>query len=307
MATQLSIAGTSATEKPIKIDDLRARKTDELIIAMVGPVGSGCSISAGILRDLLSHDYGYDDVVYHRVSDLIKKSAGLVGMSYFDAVVGEKRVELLQDIGNKLREKFLDDYLAAKVIETIALHRLEKGGLKQSQGGTLVPEPLRHAHLIDSIKNPAELALLREVYGNMLWVIGVFAPEDTRKDRLKNLEGWDETRISELLDKDSKQEWHYGQGVRDTFFQADFFVRNDGENDEKLKQTLSRCLEIIFGFPVHTPTRDESSMYTAYSAAAQSACLSRQVGASIVSLSGELIGVGWNDVPRFGGGAVWPG
>ena len=30
--------------------------------------------------------------------------------------------------------------------------------------------------------------------------------------------------------------------------------------------------------------------------------MSRQVGASIVSKGGELIAVGWNDVPRFGGG-----
>lgn len=36
--------------------------------------------------------------------------------------------------------------------------------------------------------------------------------------------------------------------------------------------------------------------------AGNSACLSRQVGAAIVSASGEFIGVGWNDVPRFGGG-----
>ena len=43
-------------------------------------------------------------------------------------------------------------------------------------------------------------------------------------------------------------------------------------------------------------------MYEASSAAANSACMSRQVGAAIVSKNGELIAVGWNDVPRFGGG-----
>lgn len=208
----------------------------------------------------------------------------------------------MQEIGNKLREKFLDDYLAAKVIENIAQHRLDSGGLKKTVGDLYTPEPQRHAHIIDSLKNPAELALLREVYGDMLWVFGVFAPEDIRKDRLKNIEGWHENQFSDLLDRDNKQEWHYGQGVGDTFYQADFFIRNDGENEEKLNNTLARSLEIIFGFPVRTPTKDESAMYSAYSAAAQSACLSRQVGASIFSTNEELIGVGCNDVPRFGGG-----
>jgi deoxycytidylate deaminase len=43
-------------------------------------------------------------------------------------------------------------------------------------------------------------------------------------------------------------------------------------------------------------------MYAAASAALNSACLSRQVGASITDQHGELIAVGWNDVPKFGGG-----
>ena len=306
--TQLAIVelDTTSNKRPIKIDDLRARKTDELIIAMVGPIGSGCSKSADKIISLLKDDYGYSQVVYHKVSDVITKNAALVGIDIPGSLDADERVSRLQDAGNKLRDKFLDDYLSAKIIENIATHRLEHDGFKKAEGGNLVPEPLRHAHVIDSLKNPAELSLLREVYGDMLWVIGVFAPEGIRKNRLKNLEGWAESKISALFDRDNKQEWHYGQGVRDTFFQADFFIRNDGENDTKLEQTLERSLEIIFGFPVHTPKPDESAMYSAYSAAAQSACLSRQVGASIVSANGELIGVGWNDVPAFEGGLYSP-
>jgi deoxycytidylate deaminase len=43
-------------------------------------------------------------------------------------------------------------------------------------------------------------------------------------------------------------------------------------------------------------------MYAATSAARNSACLSRQVGAAVTSSSGELLAVGWNDVPQSGGG-----
>lgn len=43
-------------------------------------------------------------------------------------------------------------------------------------------------------------------------------------------------------------------------------------------------------------------MMEAAAAAIRSACLSRQVGAAIYDRSGELLGVGCNDVPKFGGG-----
>lgn len=59
---------------------------------------------------------------------------------------------------------------------------------------------------------------------------------------------------------------------------------------------------MLFGATIQTPTLDESSMYAAYAEAAGSACMSRQVGAAIVSGAGEAIGLGRNDVPRFGGG-----
>ncbi|MBN0371943.1 deoxycytidylate deaminase, partial [Pseudomonas aeruginosa] len=51
-----------------------------------------------------------------------------------------------------------------------------------------------------------------------------------------------------------------------------------------------------------TPTADESGMYAAYSASLKSACLSRQVGAAIANKDGNVISLGWNDVPKFGGG-----
>lgn len=63
-----------------------------------------------------------------------------------------------------------------------------------------------------------------------------------------------------------------------------------------------RYVDLIFSSKIRTPTRDETAMYEAVAASVNSACLSRQVGASILSKDGELIAVGWNDVPKFGGG-----
>jgi deoxycytidylate deaminase len=43
-------------------------------------------------------------------------------------------------------------------------------------------------------------------------------------------------------------------------------------------------------------------MYAAASAAGNSACLSRQVGAAVTDSEGEILSVGWNDVPKAFGG-----
>jgi deoxycytidylate deaminase len=301
--SQLKISIVAETPTPAaSVDDLRARQTDELIIALVGPVGSGCTTCAKILGTTLSAVFGYEDVVHHKISNLIVDNATAVGGACDNTLVGTERVRRLQDIGNDLRQKYQTDYLAAKAIEKIAEHRLTKGGYKKAANDSLVPEPRRCAFIIDSLKHPAELALLRQVYGDMLWVFGVFAPEEVRRDRLQNRKRWDKSQLSELFERDSKQEWNYGQGVRDTFHQADFFIRNDGENDEAVTKTIERHLRVIFGEPVITPTRDESAMYAAHAAATMSACMSRQVGAAILAPGGELLGVGWNDVPKFGGG-----
>jgi deoxycytidylate deaminase len=48
-------------------------------------------------------------------------------------------------------------------------------------------------------------------------------------------------------------------------------------------------------------------MYFAHAAALRSADLSRQVGAVIMRNPGEVIAIGWNDVPKPSGGHYWPG
>ena len=93
----------------------------------------------------------------------------------------------------------------------------------------------------------------------------------------------------------------FGQMTRKVFVEADFFVCNDRKQEE-LRAALNRYLQIVFNVGIHTPTRYEAAMYEAGANSANSACMSRQVGAAILSATGELIATGWNDVPKFGGG-----
>ncbi|MDZ7648455.1 MAG: hypothetical protein U5K54_15405 [Cytophagales bacterium] len=75
----------------------------------------------------------------------------------------------------------------------------------------------------------------------------------------------------------------FGQDVRNTFIEADFFFRVSKENLKVLSSKVARYLNIIFESDVVTPYNHEYAMYVAKSAAGNSACLSRQVGASIMS------------------------
>ena len=302
------MAKTSRVIKPTSaIDQLESiapaeeisRPTEELVIGMVGAVGAGVSRTASELKTILEKEYGYK-VVIVKASELIRENAGKTETKNPSAS-GTARITDLQAVGTELRDRFGEDYLAAKAIEKIAIQRKAGGGYDE---GRQVPQPkrLRQATIIDSLKHPKETLLLRRVYGGIYWQFTVFAPESIRETRLRGL-GIEKDELSGIFTRDENdKEGDHGQKVSKTAYLSDFFVRNDGENDTRLVSTIQRYLEIGFNISVHTPTTDEAGMYSAVSAASKSACLSRQVGAAIYSREGELISVGWNDVPKAQGG-----
>lgn len=276
-----------------------ARPTEELVIGMVGAVGAGVSTTSAVLKKKLEDDYGYT-VKIIKASDLIRENAFKTTMSQ-PAAGNAARIKDLQVVGTELRESFGEEYIAAKAIEKIALYRSAEGGYDETHQ---VPQPicLRQATIIDSLKHPKETELFRKVYGGMYWQFTVFAPENVRENRLK-AQGIEKDDIPGIFTRDENdREGDHGQKVSKTAYLSDFFIRNDSQNDNKLKGSIDRFLEIIFNISVSTPTIDEAGMHAAVSAASKSACLSRQVGAAIYSKTGELLSVGWNDVPKKGGG-----
>lgn len=109
------------------------------------------------------------------------------------------------------------------------------------------------------------------------------------------------------MNRDYDEELKSGQKVSKTAHQANFFIRNSSENKAGIEPPVKRFLETIFGIDLHTPTKNEKGMMEAASVAVRSACLSRQVGAAIYNEGGDLLGVGCNDVPKFGGGLYGEG
>lgn len=274
--------------------------TPELVIALCGPLGTPLHRVGEIIQDLLRKNYGYKKVEIVRLSNFIRR---------YGAPNDDNSISDLIDAGNRLREKHGRSVLAQLAIKEIATDR-EKFGEDSGRSidkesvldGVIEPAPVaRFVHIIDSIKNSEELDLLKSVYGKILHVISVFSPISHRASELEKKLGA-KGDVYALIDRDSGEEIEHGQSVRDVFPLADFFLRIDDSADDKTEERIRRYLDLLLGVKIITPSIDERAMYEAHAAARNSACLSRQVGASLTDQFGNLLSVGWNDVPRAFGG-----
>lgn len=277
---------TEPQEIPFTNED---RITSELVIGLVGPVGAGVSTTSSVIQKVLQDRFGYSvDVI--KLSSIINEKSSLVGLQAVNSA-DDERVAKLQKIGSSLREKFGEAVLAEFAIQSIHSTRSD-------DASKLVR---RHCTIIDSLKNPAEADRLRLVYGNLFWMVGVFAPEDVRVGRLSAAFP-NNAYVHLINDQDYDEGTEYGQSVKDTMTLADLFIRNDEQNTIRLEKEVDSFLDRLFQIGVSTPNSHESAMLAAANVAARSACLSRQVGAVIQNSDGEILGSGANDVPRFGGG-----
>lgn len=284
-------------EFSLRVDD---RSSLELVIAFVGPVGSGVTTAAEILKSKLEDTFDYK-VEHIKVSSLIRQYAGEVSLSIDSSLTGSDRIAQYQTAGNELRRAKGAHYLADRVIEKIAFARQKNDGFVTTNDGTAVPLAKRSAYLIDSLKNPAEVRRLKQIYGDLFWLVTVFAPHKVRERRLC-YGGLDDLMARAVMKRDQEEEDESGQKVSRTAHLGDYFIRNHTDTRVAIEKSVDRFLEVVFSTALHTPTFEEQGMMKAAAAAIQSACMSRQVGASIYSKSGELLGVGCNDVPMAGGG-----
>lgn len=270
--------------------------TEELVIALCGPIGSPLHAVAQNLKEMLEGNFGYETCGIIRLSEFIQRYSASVEIS-IPAVQGYSRIDEQINAGNRLRAKHGASILAELAVNEIRLGREQH----KAENDASQYKTRRVCHIIDSIKNQEEMDLLRLVYREMVYFVGVSVPLDAREANLraKGLEAGD---VYRLFDRDSGEESHTGQTVRNTFPQCDFFLRMESDTDAQLTRRVERFLSLVLGTKVVTPTAHEAAMYAAASAASNSACLSRQVGAAITDENGELLSVGWNDVPKFGGG-----
>lgn len=136
----------------------------------------------------------------------------------------------------------------------------------------------------------------------MFYLFGVLCPENLRLARLETDSRLLKQQAIEIIERDKAEDDKHGQQLLETIKLADFFVSNTHDKEDTLVSSIERFTTLILGDIKPSPTVHEYAMFLAQSAAMRSACLSRQVGAAIISSEGDVLSTGRNDVPRFGGG-----
>lgn len=281
-----------------------ARRSQELVIALAGPIGCGISGVADALEERLK-ERGYLEVIRIKLSDFLEAAVTdkLVAAPRYDENRSDRynRFRRLQEVGKELRKKTGNPAVLAEfAARQISLDRIKRKGKEHDPAdGPIVPS--RTAYIIDQVKRPEEVTLLRALYRNLFYLAGVTRIYDRREAALV-AESIGKDEVDGLMEIDRMEDRDDGQQLDKTLFLADYFIRNDSiAADEKVAK-LNRFLNLIHGDQSVTPTEVESGMFAAFSASLRSACLSRQVGAAITAKSGEVIATGCNDVPMAGGG-----
>lgn len=303
-------AGNTGQDSRAQIQSLAA---NEMIFGVVGPVGSGTSWVALALKVLLEATEESVQVQIIKASKVI--STKLENTEHLDGLKAHDRASLLQSAGDDLRAH--DHAAVAKLLVKAVKQQRETWieEAKNSDGAVALrpKETPKRVYILDSLKHPAEEALLRSVYREAFCLIGVVCETSTRRQRLRDHKcreaGADQ--IEALMQRDEDEDLKHGQKVADTFHRADFFVDNtpprfiEGHVENKewvVNEKLGRLLDILSGTKIIRPQASESGMFHAEAAKLRSACLSRQVGAAITDQAGNVIATGTNEVPMAGGG-----
>jgi deoxycytidylate deaminase/adenylylsulfate kinase-like enzyme len=283
---------------------LDTRRSPELVIGLAGPIGCGIGSIAETLEEKLK-ERGYLEVVRIKLSDDIAKAVNenLIQKPNSDTSHSERynRYRNLQKAGKELRQKTQNPAILAEyAARAISVNRLKRQSEKTGDiKGPIIPS--RVAYIIDQIKRPEEVILLRALYRNLFYLAGVTRIYSKREDTLLK-EGVRKNEVDELMEIDRMEDRSDGQQLDKTLFLGDYFIRNDSMSASEKHEKINRFLDLVHGDQSVTPTEVESGMFAAFSAGLRSACLSRQVGAAITAKSGEVIATGCNDVPKAGGG-----
>jgi deoxycytidylate deaminase len=313
--------------KEKQTEDLEYIKQPEIIIGLVGPVG----LAWGTVIDIITQEFSrvhYSAAPIH-LSRILEEIFGT--RERRDEGEYERLIRLMTQ-GDRLRQALKHpDALALLSVAAIQRARQSINFGRRSNKDLVLNDltidtddlanvPLHgYVYILRSLKTPAEVRLLRKVYGRAFFVISAYSSHEARIARLSRRIGSSvgdadlskHRDVAEKLnerdekDRESPGGNRWGQNVSDTFPEGDLFINADNPRD--LRSTIRRFVEALFGYQFHTPTKDEYGMFLATAACRRSADLSRQVGAVVTTREGQIVAVGCNEVPKAGGGLYWTG
>jgi deoxycytidylate deaminase len=271
------------------------KKTAEMVFGIVAAVGTPVRFVTNTLETALKLR-AYQTEILHLSS--YTKAVRLDTPWPQDGSDEYTRISTHMKRGNELREKAdRGDILASFAAAEINSKRKSEPPKALSSS----------AFVLRQLKHPDEIYTLRRIYGDGFHAIGVYCAKRVRRESLVVNEGMAEDQANDLIERDENEPPSLGQKFRDTFSLADVFVTASSQDSGTTKAQIERYLDLLFGMKIISPLRDEYGMFLAHAAALRSSSLARQVGAAILSATGEVLALGTNEVPRSGGGQYWEG
>lgn len=295
--------GTGVTIDEMLLKPKARRDYAELVVGIVGATGSNLGTVHEMVRDAFTQaEYRAESVYLVELLHEIDKWETLPEQPE------EVRIKEHMDAGDDFRLHInSNDALAV-----LGVGEIRKLRQKFTNDSTIPAK--RSAYIIKSLKHPEEIISLREIYGPGFLLVAAYSPRDVRLQNLASKiahshNSYDTELFREfaepLISRDQKDATKsHGQNVRESFPLADVFV--ESTDAPKLRKDVNRFVRLVLGDNAETPTRDECAMAHAFLAGLRSGALGRQVGAAITSASGEILVVGTNEVPKYGGGQYWP-
>lgn len=299
MAAKRSKIGGGAARAAAKVSGIAFLPGIELFFGLVGPTGSDLDSVCDELATQLK-TVGYQTEIISLSSLIGEYSGDPPSAGAYD------KIKFLMTEGTRLREEFN----AGDFIAKLAL--IEIRNRRKGKSGDAKKPAQKTAYVLRSFKRKEEVELFRTIYGKAFNLISVYSSLEERLEPLSRKIASTSKRpvkavqhlALELINTDEEEEGKtLGQKVRDTFPLADYFVAV--KDPSILRGQIQRFVELVFGNPYLTPSRDEYAMFLAQAAALRSCDLGRQVGAAIVSTEGEVLATGCNEVPKSGGGLYW--
>jgi len=265
----------------------------DLVIAWVAPVGTEVQGYADYLAELLAKPEYCFVVTQYKVIEEIKKQcvSELEEFPHLNSTDYYRTTKDRQRAGDWLREKTHPGFLAAPIIAHVSDYRINNSDVK------------RRAHIVRSLKHPAEAVALRRAYGPAFILIGAHSTYSDRLALLKRKCNGSSDHAHELISIDADEGVEHGQHTRDLFELCDAYIHHTTEGQSRdAKAQLHKIFDLLFGAVNIAPTVEEYGMSVAFRTAEQSGDLARQVGAAILNIEGEVLATGRNDVPRAHGG-----
>lgn len=232
-----------------------------IVIGLTGSFGSGCGEAAKYFEK--------KGFAVYSLTDIIREEINKKGIN------NPKRNDF-QNIGDELRKKHGNDYLAKCVYKKI--------------------DSKKHNNiLIKSIRNHYEVKFFEEKFQSNFYLINIDAPKDIRYERVKN----EYTSLNDFERDDERDSGEnqpeYGQHVKRCVDLAGIII-NNLDDLNKFHKKLEEYTNIILRKGREKPTQLEINMSHAFRCSLNSTCLKRKVGAVIIG-NGGILASGYNSTP----------